>query len=105
VKAAKPRRSSAAAAAPGTALLAEATRGLGGTLDLGRLMSRLSELAVTRLTADAAGVWLFESRDSELVLRGDLGFNRPEIVARLAHPPGRDVLGVDHRPAGPPPPS
>jgi GAF domain-containing protein len=93
VRAAKRPRSSAAAAATATALLAEATRVLGGTLDLGRLMSRLSELAATRLTADAAGVWLFEHRDSELVLRGDLGFKRPEIVARLAHPPGRDVLG------------
>lgn len=56
-------------------------------------MNRLSELAATRLTADAAGVWLFERRDSELVLRGDFGFKRPEIVAPLAHPPGRDVLG------------
>jgi len=93
VKPGRPPRSSAASAAPGTALPTEATRALGGTLDLGRLMSRLSELAATRLSADAAGVWLFERRDSELVLRGDLGFKRPEIVARLAHPPGRDVLG------------
>jgi hypothetical protein len=37
------------------ALLAEATGALGGTLDLGRLMSRLTELAAAHLTADAAG--------------------------------------------------
>jgi CheY-like chemotaxis protein/anti-sigma regulatory factor (Ser/Thr protein kinase) len=93
VKPGKLPRASAAPAAPDIAPLPEATHALGGTLDLGRLMSRLSELAATRLFADAAGVWLFERGDSELVLRGDLGFKRPEIVARLAHPPGRDVLG------------
>jgi signal transduction histidine kinase len=74
-------------------LLAQATRALGGTLDLGRLMGRLTELAQDHLGADAAGVWLFERGGAELVLRGDVGFKRPEVVARLAHPPGRDVLG------------
>jgi signal transduction histidine kinase/CheY-like chemotaxis protein len=90
---AKPPRAAGPPGGPATALLAEATRALGGTLDLGRLMGRLTELAVRHLTADAAGVWLFERRDSELVLRGDVGFKHAEIVARLAQPPGRDVLG------------
>ncbi len=56
-------------------------------------MGRLTELAVAHLAADAAGVWLLERRDSELVLRGDVGFKHSEVVARLAQPPGRDVLG------------
>jgi hypothetical protein len=44
-------------------------------------------------------VWLLQRRDSGLVLRGDVGFKRPEIVARLAHPPGRHVLGwITERP-------
>lgn len=61
-------------------------------------MGRLTELTRTRLAADAAGVWLFEHRDTELVLRGDIGFRRPELVARLAPPPGDNALGwiVDH---------
>ncbi len=56
-------------------------------------MGRLTELAVAHVAADAAGVWLLERRDSELVLRGDVGFKHSEVVARLAQPPGRDVLG------------
>ncbi len=88
-----PRRPARSSALPGAALLVEATRALGGTLDLGRLMGRLTELTRANLAADAAGVWLLERRDTELALRGDVGFKRPEIVARLAQPPGRDVLG------------
>jgi GAF domain-containing protein/CheY-like chemotaxis protein len=93
VAAGRPPRSTGLAGGSANALLAEATRALGGTLDLGRLMGRLTELAVTHLAADAAGVWLLERRDRELVLRGDVGFKRAQIVARLAQPPGRDVLG------------
>jgi GAF domain-containing protein/CheY-like chemotaxis protein/anti-sigma regulatory factor (Ser/Thr protein kinase) len=80
-------------------LLAQATRALGGTLDLTRLMRRLIELAQGHLGADAAGVWLLERGGVELVLRGDSGFKRPEVVARLPQPPGRDVLGwITERP-------
>ena len=79
------------APSPEMRLLAEATRALGGTLDLTRLMGRLTELAQSVLGADAAGVWLLEKNGAELVLRGDVGFNRPEIVARVSHVPGRDV--------------
>jgi signal transduction histidine kinase len=62
-------------------------------------MGRLTELAQNHLGADAAGVWLLERGGTELVLRGDVGFKRPEVVARLAHPPGRDVLGwISERP-------
>jgi GAF domain-containing protein/CheY-like chemotaxis protein len=77
----------------GPVLLVEAGRALGGTLDLGRLMRRLTELAQLHLGADAAGVWLLERDGRELVLRGDLGFRRAEVVARLVQPPSRDVLG------------
>jgi signal transduction histidine kinase/ActR/RegA family two-component response regulator len=86
---------------PGAALLAEATRALGGTLDLGRVAGRLTELTLGNLAADAAGVWLLERHDSELVLRGNVGFTRPEVVARLAHPPGREVMGWVVDRAGP----
>jgi signal transduction histidine kinase/CheY-like chemotaxis protein len=86
----RPARSSVS---PGAALLAEAIRALGGTLDLSRLTSRLAELTRTNLAADAAGVWLLERRDTELALRGDLGFTRPEVVARLPQSPGRAVMG------------
>ena len=79
------------APSPDLLLLAEATRTLGGTLDLARLMGRLTELAQSALGADAAGVWLLEKNASEMVLRGDIGFNRPEAVARVSHAPGRDV--------------
>ena len=88
-----PRRPARSTAVPGAALLAEATRALGGTLDLARLMSRLTELTQANLAADAVGVWLLERRGSELALRGAVGFKRPEVVARLAQAPGRDVLG------------
>ncbi|HEU4367780.1 MAG TPA: GAF domain-containing protein [Methylomirabilota bacterium] len=85
--------------APGVALMAQATRALGGTLDLGRLVKRLTEIARAHLAAEAAGVWLLERGGAELALRGDVGFKRPEVVARLAHPPGRDVLGwISDRP-------
>jgi GAF domain-containing protein/anti-sigma regulatory factor (Ser/Thr protein kinase) len=90
---ARQSRSSRASATPATTLLAQAIRALGGTLDLGRLAGQLTELARAHLAADAAGVWLLERVDTELVLRGDLGFKRPDLVARLARPPGRDVLG------------
>jgi signal transduction histidine kinase len=76
---------------PDVRLLAEATRALGGTLDLGRLMDRLNELAHSTLGADAAGVWLVEKNASELVLRGELGLRHSDAVARVAHAPGRDV--------------
>lgn len=56
-------------------------------------MGRLLELTQAHLAADAAGVWLLERDDSELVLCGDTGFKRPESVARLPQTPGRDVLG------------
>ena len=56
-------------------------------------MGRLTELTRARLAADAAGAWLFEHRDAELVLRGDIGFKRPELLARLAPPPGGSALG------------
>ncbi|RPH73996.1 MAG: GAF domain-containing sensor histidine kinase, partial [Candidatus Rokuibacteriota bacterium] len=69
------------------------TRALGGTLDLTRLIGRLIELTQVHLAADAAGVWLLEREDSELVLCGDTGFKRPESVARVPQAPGRDVLG------------
>jgi GAF domain-containing protein len=74
-------------------LLTEAARALGGTLDLGRLLGRLTELAQVHLAADAAGVWLLERDGSDLVLRGDLGFRRSEVVARVTRAPGSDVLG------------
>ena len=74
------------------ALLVQATRALGGTLELDRLVRRLTELAQQHLAPDAAGVWLLERGGSELVLRGDVGFKRAEAVARVAQPPGRDVL-------------
>jgi signal transduction histidine kinase len=77
---------------PDLRLLAEATRTLGGTLDLTRLMRRLTELAQAALGADAAGVWLLEKNASEMVLRGDVGFTRPQVVARVVHAPGRDVF-------------
>ena len=85
----RPARSSAF----GIALLTQATRALGGTLDLDRLMGRLTQMAQAYLAADAAGVWLLERGGAELVLRGDVGFKRPEVVARLEQPPWRDVLG------------
>ena len=96
-----PRRPTRLTAPPGAALLAEATRALGGTLDLDRLMARLTELVRANLVADAAGAWLLERRDGELVLRGGVGFQRPEIVARLAQAPGRDVLGWISERSGP----
>jgi GAF domain-containing protein/anti-sigma regulatory factor (Ser/Thr protein kinase) len=84
---------------PQLTLLAMATRALGGTLDLARVTGRLTELARAHLAADAAGVWLLERGGAELMLRGDLGFKRPEVVARMAQPPGRDVLGwITERP-------
>ena len=86
------RRGRSLTPSPDVRLLAEATRTLGGTLDLARLMGRLTELAQAALAADAAGVWLLEKNASEMVLRGDIGFMRPEVVARVAHAPGRDVL-------------
>jgi GAF domain-containing protein/anti-sigma regulatory factor (Ser/Thr protein kinase) len=95
------RRATRVALPPGAALLAEATRALGGTLDLDRLVGRLIELLRANLVADAAGVWLLEGRDRELVLRGALGFQRPEIVARLAQTPARDVLGWISERSGP----
>ncbi len=73
-------------------LLAEATRALGGTLDLGLLLGRLTQLAQGALGADAAGVWLLEKNGAELVLRGASGFTRAEAVTRVPHAPGRDVL-------------
>jgi signal transduction histidine kinase/ActR/RegA family two-component response regulator len=88
-----PRRPARSTTLPGAALLAEATRVLAGTLDLARLISRLTELTQANLAADAAGVWLLERRDSEMVLRSAAGFKRPGVVARLAQAPGRDVLG------------
>jgi signal transduction histidine kinase/CheY-like chemotaxis protein len=88
-----PRRAARSTAVSRAALLAEATRALGGTLDLTRLIGRLIELTRANLAADAVGIWLLERDDSELVLRGDSGFKRPESVARLARAPGRDVLG------------
>ncbi|HET7343709.1 MAG TPA: GAF domain-containing protein, partial [Methylomirabilota bacterium] len=87
------RRGPAPTSAAELGLLAEGTRALGGTLDLGRLMGRLTELAQSAVGADAAGVWLLERGGAELALRGDVGFRRAEIVARIAHAPGRDVLG------------
>src|SRR3954468_19367123 len=77
---------------PDVRLLADATRSLGGTLDLARLMGRLTELVQAALAADAAGVWLLEKNASEMVLRGAIGFTPPEVVARAAHAPGRDVF-------------
>ena len=87
-----PRRPARSAALPGFALLAEATRAL-GTLDLGRLVNRLTELTRANLAADAAGVWLLERGGSELVLHSGAGFKHPEVVTRLTQAPGRDVLG------------
>src|SRR2546423_11344753 len=72
-------------------LLTDATRVLGGTLDLERLMGRATTLAHSALGADAAGVWLLEKSSTELVLRGDVGFTHPELVTRVPHAPGRDV--------------
>ena len=86
------RRGPSPSSAAALGLLAEATRILGGTLDLGRLMGRLTELAQVGVSADAAGVWLLEPSGTELILRGDVGFRRGEIVARIAHAPGHDVL-------------
>jgi len=86
------RRGPSPSSAAALGLLAEATRVLGGTLDLGRLMGRLTELAQVGVGADAAGVWLLEPSGAELLLRGDVGFRHAEIVARIAHAPGRDVL-------------
>lgn len=64
-------------------------------------MGRLTELTQARLAADAAGAWLFEHRNSELVLRGDIGFKRPDLVARLAPPPRANALGWIVDRAGP----
>ena len=72
-------------------LLTDATRVLGGTLDLERLMGRATTLAQSALGADAAGVWLLEKSSTELVLRGDVGFTHPELVTRVPHAPGGDV--------------
>jgi signal transduction histidine kinase len=81
-------------------LLTEATRVLGGTLDLAQLMGRATELAQAALAADAAGVWLLEKNGTELVLRGDVGFTQPDVVARVPHGPGRDVSAwLTERPA------
>jgi signal transduction histidine kinase len=77
---------------PQVQLVGEATRTLAGTLDLARLMNRLTELAQTALGADAVGVWLLDAHASELILRGDVGFIRPELVTRVVQPPGRDVF-------------
>lgn len=85
----RPARPATAASDP----LAEAARALGGTLDVGRLGFRLIDLALHQLGADAAGLWLLERQETELVLRGHIGLQRPEAVTRLAHPAGRDVLG------------
>jgi signal transduction histidine kinase/CheY-like chemotaxis protein len=75
------------------ALLGEATRTLGGTLDVTRVTSRLTELAQAVLGADAAATWLVERGSEELVLKADRGFTRREAIARVPHAPGRDVLG------------
>ena len=86
------RRGPSPSSAAALGLLAEATRILGGTLDLGRLMGRLTELAQVGVSADAAGVWLLEPSGTELILRGDVGFRRGEIVVRIAHAFGYDVF-------------
>jgi GAF domain-containing protein/CheY-like chemotaxis protein len=97
----RPERRPRPAAAPSPEIVIEATRVLGGTLDPGRLMLRLIDLALTHCAADAAGVWLLERHDSELILRGDVGLRHPETVARLPHTPGHDVLGWIAPPPGP----
>ena len=74
------------------ALLGEATRTLGGTLDVNRVAARLTELAQAVLGADAAGTWLIERGSDELVLKADNGFTQSEPIARVPHASGRDVL-------------
>ena len=86
-----PGRPARRTAPPSAALLTEAIRTLGGTLDPGELASRLTGLTRAHLDADAAGVWLLEGGD--LVLHGAAGLEHPELVARLARSPGDDVLG------------
>ena len=82
------------------ALLAAAIQELGGTLDLGRLMGRLTDLAQRHLRADGAGVWLLERRDTELMLYGEIGLRRGSDVAHLPHSPAREILGwIVDRPA------
>jgi hypothetical protein len=74
------------------ALLREATRTLGGTLDVNRVASRLTELAQAVLGADAAGTWLVERGSDELVLKADTGFTQSEPIVRVPHAAGRNVL-------------
>jgi signal transduction histidine kinase/CheY-like chemotaxis protein len=75
------------------ALLGEATRTLGGTLDVDRVAARLTELAQAVLGADAAGTWLIERGSDELILKSGSGFTQSEPIARIPHASGRDVLG------------
>ena len=75
------------------ALLSEATRTLGSTLDVNRVTERLTELAQTVLGADAAATWLIERGSDALVLKAASGFTQPDAVGRIPHAAGRDVLG------------
>jgi hypothetical protein len=75
------------------ALLADAVRALGGTLDLGRLTGRLTDLALEHLGADAAGVWLLERRNTELILYGDVGLRDPQAVTHVPYAAGDEILG------------
>jgi len=69
-------------------LLAEATRTLGGTLDVSRVAARLIDLAKAAVGADAAATWLVERGSDELVLEADSGFTQREAIARIPHAPG-----------------
>jgi signal transduction histidine kinase len=83
------------------ALLGEATRTLGGTLDVTRVAVRLTQLAQAALGADAAAMWLVERGSAELVLKADSGFTQREAIARVPYAPGRDVLGLITDRSGP----
>jgi signal transduction histidine kinase/CheY-like chemotaxis protein len=87
-----PRRP-ARSTTPPVALLIEAARALGGSLDLDHLLARLTTLTRRHLAADAVGVWLFEPRRRALVLRSGAGFEQAAAVRRLAPVAPRNMLG------------
>jgi GAF domain-containing protein/anti-sigma regulatory factor (Ser/Thr protein kinase) len=80
-------------------VLAEASRLLTSTLDLGEVLGRLADIACARLGADVVRIWLREEPGDTLRLRAQTGARRPEVPAKDRLSPHESLAGwvMSHR--------
>src|SRR5439155_11731390 len=66
-------------------VLAESSRLLTSTLDLGEVLDRLAGIARRRLQVDVVRIWLLDESGGTLILRAQQGTTRADVgLARLS---------------------